>query len=258
MLGPFDSARRKVARADKHFDDLHREVKAFRADDPYRQVIEVDPSAPNHFLHKIKLVKLLDETSIAEIVGDVISNLRAALDHAIYATAIVSGCQKPRFDTACFPFARCADGFENTLKGRCKDVSTEMYPLLRSFQPYKGGNRFLYALNALRNADNHAVLTPFGTRVLRPITNVGGTGYFEMILPEYSRWDRTKDEIVFLRTRADTKVDYEVNFHFFIAFENIEVLEGYPMLEMLEAMGCEVNATLNAIEAETRRLGFIQ
>jgi len=30
------------------------------------------------------------------------------------------------------------------------------------------------------------------------------------------------------------------------------------MLEMLESMGCEVNATVNAIEAEALRLGFVR
>ena len=29
------------------------------------------------------------------------------------------------------------------------------------------------------------------------------------------------------------------------------------MIEMLEAIGCEVNATINAIEAEAQRLGFL-
>jgi len=253
MPGPFDSARRKVARADKHFDDLHREVKAFRADEPYRQVIEPDPSAPDHFLHKIKLVKSLDETSIAEIVGDVISNLRAALDHAIYAVATIR-CTNPR--KAYFPFSSDAAGLENSLNGFCKNVPVEMYPLLRSFQPYKGGNQYLYALNALRNADNHAMLTPFGTSVQQGPTDMRGTGYMKAVVPEHARWNTAKNELVFLRTRADTEFDYNIDFNFFIAFQDIECVEGYPMLEMLEAVGCEVNATVNAIEAEVRSLGF--
>jgi len=254
MPAPFDSARRKVAWADKRFDDLKLETKTFFADEPYRQVVEPDPTAPDHFLHKIKLVRSLNNTSIAEIAGEVVSNLRASLDHAIYAIAATQ-CENPR--KAYFPFSKDAAGLESSLNGFCKDVPPEMYPLLRSFQPYKGGNQYLFTLNALRNADNHAVLTPFGTHVLRPVTNVSAIGYAEMVLPEHSRWDSTKQEIIFLRTRTGTKIDYQVNFHFFIAFCDLEVVEGYPMLEMLEAIGCEVNSTLNAIEAESRRLGFI-
>jgi len=258
MPDPFESAHRKIARASKHFDDLEREVVAFLGEDPYRQVIEIDPDNAEQLLHKFKLVKSFEDRPIPEIIGDIVSNLRAALDHAIYATAIMSGCQKPGFDTACFPFAGGADRFENTFKGRCKDVSTEMYPLLRSFQPYKGGNRLLAALQALRNADNHAVLTPFGTDFDRPFTSVKTIGYASMIVPEHSTWDRAKQEVIYLKTRTDTEVQYEINFQFFVAFDNIEIIAGRSVLVELDAIGVEVERVVSAIQAESCRLGFCQ
>lgn len=255
MPGPFDSARRKVARADKHFDDLHREAKAFFAQNPFREVVEPDPANPNHLLYKIKLDALIDDSPIPELVGDIASNLRAALDHAVYA---LTNTQPPRPRSAYFPFAGEAAGLQAALDRNCKHVPPEMLPFLRSLQPYKGGNRLLYALNVLRNSDNHSLLTPVAAQFIRPYTSVSGTGYMKFVLPEHSRWDRAKNEVIFLRTAVDTKPDYKIDFHFFIAFQDIEVLEGCPMIEMLEAIGCEVNATVNSIESEARRLGLTQ
>lgn len=255
MPSPFDSAHRKVAWADKCFDDLDREVKTFLTENPYKEVVEADPDVPEHFLHKIKLTKSLDETPIAEIIGDILSNLRASLDHAIYA---VASARHPNPRYAYFPFSDGATGFENSLKGNCKHVQPEMFPLLRSFQPYQRGNENLYALHALRNTDSHAMITPAVTNFLRPYTSVRARGYAEMILPEYSRWDRTKQEVVFLRTRLGTEVDYQIEFHFFIAFYSPLVVQGYPVLEVLQAIGCEVNATISAIEAESRRLKIVK
>jgi hypothetical protein len=257
MPGPFDSAKRKVARAGEHFANLEREIQAFIEVDPYRQVIEIDPTTPNQFLHKVKLIKDFDDTLIAELVGDIVSNLRASLDHAIYAVAAASGQTKIR--NAYFPFAHSAAELEPKIKGRCADVPGEMYPLLRSFNPYDGGNYFLHALQALRNADNHSMLTPFGTDFQRPSTKVeSSSGFVSMVVPEHSRWNRVKQEVVYLRTSVDSNAQYEIDFKFFVAFDEPSVVAGRPVIEELYWIGCEVANTIEAIEAESRRLGFTQ
>jgi hypothetical protein len=254
MSGPFDSAHRKIARASKHFDEVEAQIKAYYDQIPYKQVIETDPDDPQQLLHKIKLVKTLADSSVAEIVGDVVNNLRAALDHAIYAVA--KTCRSnPKY--AYFPFSGKAERFEKSLNGFCKDVPSEMFPLLRSFRPYEGGNEPLFALNAMRNADNHSILTPFGTRLFRPRTKVKGTGYMSMTVPEHSAWDIAKQEIVFLRTGADATFDYDIDFHFFVAFDEVPTVKGMPVMETLELIGSEVNQVVAAIEAEAARLGFL-
>ncbi len=252
MPGPFDSSERKIARASEHFDHLEREIVAFIHEDPYKQVVEPDPDRAGHLLYKFKLVKQLP-ASLPEIVGDIVGNLRDALDHATYAVAIASGCASPK--DAYFPFAGTAERFEASLKGRCKDVPQEIWPLLRSFQPYKGGNNLLYALNAVRNADKHTMLTPIGSAFLRPYTSVKGKGYWSMRLPEHSVWDRAKQEVVFIEAPTDTELQYEISFIFFVAFNEIEIVDGEPVLVVLDAFGGEVNRILAAIEAESRRLG---
>jgi hypothetical protein len=253
MLGPFDSAGRKIARASEHFDHLEREIKAFIQEDPYKQIIEPDPDRAEHLLHKFKLTKELP-ASLPEIVGDVVSNMRDALDHAMYAVAFASGCPTPK--EAYFPFAGTSERYEAAIKGRCRDVPQEIWPLLRTFQAYKGGNDTLFALNAVCNADKHTMLTPIGTAFLRPYTSVKGKGYWSMRLPEHSVWDRTKQEVVFLEACTDTELYYEIGFVFFVAFNEIEIVDGEPVLPVLDAFGGEVDRVLSEIEAESNRLGF--
>ena len=256
MPGPFDSAKRKVARSGEHFANLEREIQAFIEVDPYRQVVEVDPGNPNQLLHKVKLIKGFDDTPIAELVGDVVSNLRASLDHAIYAVAATQ-CASPR--KAYFPFSKDVTGLENSLSGFCKDVPSKMYQLLRSFKPYYGGNHLLCALNSLRNADNHSMLTPFGTDFQRPSTKVkSSVGFARMTVPEHSTWDRVKQEVIYLTTSSDSDAQYEIEFKFFVAFDQPAIVAGKPVMEELHAIGCEVANTIEAIEAEARRLGFIK
>jgi len=59
------------------------------------------------------------------------------------------------------------------------------------------------------------------TQFFRPYTSVSGMGYMEFVLPEHSRWDRAKNEVVFLRAAVDTKPNYNIDFHFFISFQYI-------------------------------------
>ena len=256
MPGPFDSARRKIARASKHFEDLERELQAFSDLQPYQEVVEPDPANPEYRLHKVKLTRQLEETTVPEIVGDVVSNLRAALDHAVYGIAVAAGSSNIR--NAYFPFSSSERNLGQNMNGRCADVPKEIWPLLASFKPYNGGNDLLCALNAVRNADNHALLTSIGTALLRPHTKAKGTGYMKMVIPEHSVWDRTKQEVIFLTTGADAQFEYEIEFEFFVAFYKVPIVEDEPVLRALDRFGSEVSRILCAIEAESCRLGFCQ
>jgi hypothetical protein len=129
MSDPFASAHRKIARAKEHLNNLSKEIRAFIDSGAYEQVVEDDTDRPGYTFHKIRLTKTIPR-SIEHIAGDVITNLRSALDHACFGVAMASGNPDPRY--AYFPFARNVEGLENAIKGYCKDVPKEIYPLFRS------------------------------------------------------------------------------------------------------------------------------
>jgi hypothetical protein len=92
-----------MARGKKHVSNFNKAVKIFEHKAAYAQVAEPDPEDSNFLLHKIKFKPV--PSVVEDIASDAIYNLRAALDHAVYASAVVSGNTKPKH--AAFPFKRC-------------------------------------------------------------------------------------------------------------------------------------------------------
>src|SRR5438876_12182372 len=122
MTDPFESSRRKLARAKHHLADLDQMEKSFIDGNPYATITEPDPKRHHHMVCKLKVIKPLPE-SFAEVVGDAVNNLRAALDHSCYALAVAGGKLKSK--NAYFPFGCDAADFERNLHGRsCRDIPT--------------------------------------------------------------------------------------------------------------------------------------
>jgi hypothetical protein len=189
MPDPFEDARRKVARADEHFADLYQKINAYTQENPLEKVIEPHPTMPGHQLHKLKLTRSLP-SSFGDITGDIVHNLRSALDVAAYSIAVGSGCQNPKYSA--FPFAGSLSQMRQAL-GRTKDLPVPIQSLFVGFQPYLGGDDLLWALNEMCNTDKHKMLIPMGNVVVRVGADVRGTGYFSM--PDPHIWNREKGEM---------------------------------------------------------------
>lgn len=251
MPDHFESSRRKIARAKQHLIDLQREIGKFAQKEPYKRVVEPDSQHPDHQVHKIKLTEPLP-VIIGDIAADMVQNLRNALDNAGYSVAAAGGRVNPKF--AAFPFAGSIAQMANAL-GRSKDIPQEIQSLFVGFQPYRGGNDILWALNEMCVADKHKMLIPIGTGIVRAKAALRGTGFFQMPDPHF--WDRDKNEMVILILGPGAVFDYDFDFRFYIAFNDIPVVDGQPVLTVLDALGAEVESILIAIEAESRRLGII-
>jgi hypothetical protein len=252
MSDPFDSSRRKIARAKNHLTDLKREVLFFFEQKPYEIFTDPDPTNPKHLVHKLRLTCQIPD-AFSAATGDVVDNLRAALDHAMYGVAIASGCKNPR--EAYFPFSKDAASFERTLKGRCRDVPQEIYPLLRSYEPYKGGSETLWALNLLCIANKHKLVVPVGTATFNAGMSFSATGFVSM--PYDHAWNRIKNEMELFTADPMAQLKGNFNLGFYIAFGEIESVDGKPAIETLDLFVDMVETILREIEAESRRLGFI-
>jgi|SRR5208282_1760114 len=252
MSDPFESSRRKIARAKEHFLNLHREIEKFTLVNPYERVIEPHPDNPDHLIHKIKMTKEIP-ASIADTTADVVNNLRNALDNSGYAVAVASGVADPKFSA--FPFARSVAQMANSL-GRSKDIPKEIQSLFCGFQPYLGGDDLLWALNEICNGDKHKMVIPIGTGMVRAAAGVESVGYFSM--PEPHVWNRAKNEMELITLGKDAKFKYNFHFRFSVAFNDIQVVDGEPVLGVLDDLCGKVESILVCIEAESRRLGIVK
>ena len=254
MSDPFESSYLKLSWAKNDLAQLKEEVTAFLAQkDLYAIFTEPDLNRPEHVVTKMRPAKEAPD-SFLKLTGAIVDNLRSALDHAMYAVAIASGCDKPL--NAYFPFSGDAADFENKLRGRCADVPKEIYPLLRSYQPYKGGSEALWALNRICIANKHRLVIPIGSATCSTGMDVSGTGFVSM--PQHPTWDRAKNEMVLCTLGPGAQFNGNFQFGFYVAFGEIESLDGKSAIPVLDLFADMVETILREIEAETRRIGLIE
>jgi len=255
---PFASSRSKLAWAKENLlPDLDRRIREFHNLDPYAKVVEPDPQRPGWEIHKIKLVQPFPE-AFGNITSDIVVNLRSVLDNAGYAIADAVG--KPDARNCAFPFASDVDNMARSI-GRSADLPKEIQSLFCGFQPYRGGDDLLWALNELCNGNKHKFVTPMQAIMWRGRASVKGFGRpFDM--PDPHKWDSASNEMVVVRlgpiVAPNATWDYEFDFLPFIAIHEIPVVSGHPVLGVLDELCLKVESVLAAIEAESRRLGFVK
>ena len=226
------------------------QIRAFFDKRPYARVIEFDPNT-GHDVHKVRLTAQVPGR-LSRILKDCTSNLRDALDHAVYAAAISLGAINP--EKTGFPFANDATHLEDELTSwKFEEVPPEIHPCLRGFKPYPGENDILVALNRIRNPNTHRVIVPVGTASLGNSMSMFGANVGNMQLG-YSRWDAAKNEVKYLRVDRGSKFQYEVRMAFDVTFGDVEIVGGQPIVGVLRKMAAEVDRVVLGIEAETARL----
>jgi hypothetical protein len=252
----FDSSKRKLDRAQKHFLDLQAKVSAFIQSNPYHRIVDPDANKPDHEVHKIKPVRELgrEMNDIGDTFGEFVINLRSALDNAGFAIATATG--KSNAKNCNFPFAGSLADLNSAI-GRCADLPTGIQSLFIGFQPYFGGDDLLCAINSACNTDKHRSVIPAFNVFIREQVSVRGTRFFEM--PLEHKWDSAKNEMILITLGPGAPDDFNYSFQFnvFVALNEIRAVAGQEILGVAHAMGCKIESILMAIEAECRRLKIL-
>lgn len=250
MQHPFSSPRMRVARAKEHIRNLDRRVKRFFDAKPYARVTDRDVDGLND-VHKVKLTKNFP-AGVTSVAAEAIEGLRSALDQVAFATAVVSGVKHSK--SAYFPISSSVAELDNVIKGRCKDIPPNIVSLFRSFNPYKGGNDLIWALNSACNTSKHGIIVPVGMAAagmhIKHMT-ISGSGAIPAPV-----WNSEKNEIVFATTGPDTEFQYDLNISFFVAFGEVDGIGGQAAIPLLNAIAGEVNRIVLAVEAEAKRIGL--
>jgi len=176
--------------------------------------------------------------------------------------AFAIGCKHRGLDnprSAKFPFGPTKADMRNNLNGGCKDLPPEIRDLFVVFEPYKGGNNNLWAMNELCNAPKHKMIYPIeigrGRVGLGGSFSVGSGG----LLVQSPVWDSEKNELIFARF-PDGAIHGNPNFNvgFDLTFGDVdEVIRDQKPIDALRAMVGEVERVLTATERECRRIGLI-
>lgn len=165
----------KLERADEHMRTLHEEMDAWDAERPYRLAREVHDHGCKH-LYRLKLLKPIP-VAWAVILGEVVHDLRSALDQAVYWLTV--DWTGRRLEGTAFPVKRSrAAFFHKTKKGdwasdsgmfKVRGVGPGPLAFVERLQPYpqRLRNDVCFAVRSLHdfsNQDKHRLVHLFGMR----------------------------------------------------------------------------------------------
>jgi hypothetical protein len=165
----FKASHSKVKRAEHHFIELRNEVQRYVASSPLSLVWETmpwsgrfadiyPPDAP--ILGLIPRVKQPVPGHFAPIIGDIVHNLRSAMDIMMCELVlVVDGSVKDHQIN--FPYWKSETDKEGAIrKSNALRAGPRLRKLIEAWEPFSGGASRLFALSQLDNRDKHRALIP--------------------------------------------------------------------------------------------------
>ena len=157
----------KIARAKEHLETIETEAKNHLEAKPHQIVQHIDPSTGWNVLRPRPMSPLPLRWGV--VAGDLVHDLRSALDHLIWQLVLASGAipdemnQFPIFSTG-----RVEKSQASNRRRRWSDylhgVPAEATAVIKALQPYRRRMRVLYVplerLAEFSNTDKHRTLVP--------------------------------------------------------------------------------------------------
>jgi hypothetical protein len=151
--------RLKIERADKHIKDLEADIRGFFDTKPYVVVgeREADTRRPIYRLAACSHPPV----RFSLITGDILQNLRSALDHLIWQLVEAAG-NNPGITNA-FPICDSPAEYQSArTTSKVTGISVDAKKAIDATNPYHGGNEVLWKLHRLNNIDKHRLLITVG------------------------------------------------------------------------------------------------
>ena len=243
----FRSAHTKIARA----RELTREVATLLVKQPpYGYFLEINTVSNM----KATFSKPDDEALDVIVIrcGEILHNLRSALDHA-YWEAVSVYVDESSQSAIQFPFAKEKSKLEQAIKSRlAHKVSEDFYLAIESIRPYagEGGNTLLNLIHEINIVDKHKFPTPVGdfTRI--------SSDHIRRLVPDFPRgivncsfgqchrdvsWQGAPTKYILAPTYIYKKLDVPVG----LVFSIREPYFHAPVIDTLKNMADEVERILN-------------
>ena len=165
----FTDALLRVDRAAEHIADLKPRIEEFAKRQAGKVVPEIHETRAGLRMHEE--VEDVPRT-FSVVIGEVLYNLRAALDYLVYALAWLDSGK--RNEQTQFVIADDPDDFDGQVAGRLKGLSAEHVEAIKEWQPF---NRHVWLANlrGTSNQDKHRALN---------LAVAGGAGTVEAVRDE--------------------------------------------------------------------------
>src|SRR6516162_9929947 len=153
----------KLDRAKQHLGELEQALKSFYDTKPYRF------SGKSNLATRIVVYSMDSVTPVPEeiplIAGDIIQNLRSALDHLAYQLYLRGGGSAETGRHIYFPICESKTVYEDKKRRQTRGMTQQAIAAIDAVQPYKGGNDVLWRLSELNNIDKHRLIFTVGSGV---------------------------------------------------------------------------------------------
>ncbi|MGA8493511.1 MAG: hypothetical protein WB711_24030 [Terriglobales bacterium] len=150
----------KIKRAYQHLDEL--EYAILSSDEVHFNSVgmKFDSETGSPSLEITPLI--LYDPDTPAIAGDVIHNLRSALDHLTFQLVEVGGARQGKMHDIRFPIFPTSESYEAGKMRKIEGMRREAIEAIDRLKPYKGGNDALWLLSKLDNTDKHSFFLSIG------------------------------------------------------------------------------------------------
>ena len=229
---------------------MQSEILGWRRSKPYVIRTKRDPQTRQliYYVHSAKALPL----EIPAIIGDVLGNLRSALDYIVYQLFEIRHPTTPprqRF----FPVCDSAEVFEATVSRIEKNLGQGVARPYPRGKPYKRldelfPNGALWCLHSLNNVSKHRLLLTVCTqyemhsvtpRILQELSSqFPGEETIDFIasisVDEALRKIPVKEGYELYRAPPDCEVEEDLTFHLDVSFNELTIIEVWPVLPALQ------------------------
>ncbi len=253
---------RKLSRAKDLLESLKHELSVFLDSKPYRIATKRDNE--RRLIYFLSEVREIPE-KIPTLVGEILQNLRSALDHKAYELFTRNSNGDGRH--VYFPIAVDQVSYEANKERKTKGLSQAAKNFIDSIKPYKEGNIILWQINELNNLDKHRALVTSGSAFQG--MDIGAHAMNLMIekfggipkdFPKMPLFIKPADNLFPLRTGVELFIDGpdakeipDIQFTFQVVVNEPGVVEGEDVISLLEKMVDEVEKQISDI---ARALGI--
>lgn len=222
------SHRSKLGRAEEHLERLEQSVKRWKDSNPYSFPSSLDLQTREKVVY-LKLEKPFPE-EWSLMAGDVLFNMRAALDHLAFALNVKGkapvALSEGEIRSSQFPIYGDKVPSTSKLDSLIGCMDSVARTIIEDLQPYKHTDyreHFLWALSVLNNVDKHRTLHVAATakRKLR-ITGVRNLHVGHIVSPDEFLNDGSELARFGVMSAQDPTVDGEVSMEW-------DMLECWPM-----------------------------
>lgn len=215
----------KIERARKHIADLDAERTTFLGSNVY--------SGKPTFVPETNRTRFIMETvpgipeEIPIILGDVVHNLRVALDYLACELVRSVGVEPKR---VYFPIFENAEKYKAGSDSQTKGMPEEAKKIIdKNIRPWGGTNDGLWVLHQLDIVDKHRLLVTTAMKVGSWSVTLDQTakGYGFAFIPALKAGDVIGD------VEGNHEADKQMSITVDIAFGEPEILEGKPVIDLL-------------------------